>query len=132
MAEQKSRLVLEIDSRDAEQKATDINKALEALEALGLPTQRAMTKAASGIDGVGKSSTKTTGAIDGLSDSSDKVAESSLKVGETAAEASARLLAMAKRSLETSDYVKSLSASTTQAGNSFDYAADKAERLSGA
>lgn len=130
MAEQKSRLVLEIDSRDAEQKATDINKALEALEALGLPTQRAMTKAASGIDGVGKSSTKTTGAIDGLSDSSDKVAESSLKVGETAAEASARLLAMAKRSLETSDYVKSLSVSTTQAGNSFDYAADKAERLS--
>ncbi|WP_300727474.1 phage tail length tape measure family protein [Pseudomonas sp.] len=130
MAEQKSRLVLEIDSRDAEQKATDINKALEALEALGLPTQRAMAKTASGIDGVGKSSTKTTGAIDELSESSDKVAESSLKVGETAAEASTRLLAMAKRSLETSDYVKSLSVSTTQAGNSFDYAAEKAERLS--
>lgn len=130
MAEQRSRLVLEIDSRDAEQKAADTRKSLEALEAIGIPTQRAMSKAASGIDEVGKSSAKTAGAVDDLSDSSSRNTSSSQKVGETAAEASARLLAMAKRSIEASDYLKSLSGSTEKAAVSFDYAADKAERLS--
>jgi lambda family phage tail tape measure protein len=52
---QTSRLVLEIDSRDAEKKAADTREALEELEALGVPTQRAMAKAAAGINETGKS-----------------------------------------------------------------------------
>lgn len=52
---QTSRLVLEIDSRDAEQKAADTRKALEALEGAGLRVKPAMDKAGSGIDGAGKS-----------------------------------------------------------------------------
>ncbi|WP_456254880.1 phage tail tape measure protein [Pseudomonas iridis] len=52
---QTSRLVLEIDSRDAEKKAADTREALEELEALGIPTQRAMAKAAAGINETGKS-----------------------------------------------------------------------------
>lgn len=57
---QTSRLVLEIDSRDAEQKAADTRKALEALEGAGLRAKPAMDKLAEGIDGVGDSS-QTTG-----------------------------------------------------------------------
>lgn len=53
---QTSRLVLEIDSRDAEQKAADTRKALEALEGAGLRAKPAMDKLADGIDGVGQSS----------------------------------------------------------------------------
>lgn len=53
---QTSRLVLEIDSRDAEQKAADTRKALEALEGAGLRAKPAMDKAAKGIDAVGDSS----------------------------------------------------------------------------
>ncbi len=53
---QTSRLVLEIDSRDAEQKASDTRKALEALESAGLRVKPAMDKAGNGIDGAGKSS----------------------------------------------------------------------------
>lgn len=52
---QTSRLVLEIDSRDAEQKAADTRKALEALESAGLRVKPAMDKAGSGMDGAGKS-----------------------------------------------------------------------------
>lgn len=56
---QTSRLVLEIDSRDAEQKADDVRKALGALEAVGLRVKPAMDKAGAGIDKVGESSEKT-------------------------------------------------------------------------
>ncbi|WP_047711304.1 phage tail length tape measure family protein [Pseudomonas lactis] len=56
---QTSRLVLEIDSRDAEQKAGDVRKALGALEAVGLRVKPAMDKAGAGIDKVGDSSEKT-------------------------------------------------------------------------
>lgn len=52
---QTSRLVLEIDSRDAEQKAADTRKALEALEGAGLRVKPAMDKAGSGMDSAGKS-----------------------------------------------------------------------------
>ncbi|WP_395603742.1 phage tail tape measure protein [Pseudomonas sp. B21128] len=52
---QTSRLVLEIDSRDAEKKAADTRQALEELESLGIPTQRSMAKAAAGIGDSGKS-----------------------------------------------------------------------------
>jgi len=57
---QTSRLVLEIDSRDAEQKAADTRKALEALEGAGLRAKPVMDKLAGGIDSVGQSS-ETTG-----------------------------------------------------------------------
>jgi len=57
---QTSRLVLEIDSRDAEQKAADTRKALEALEGAGLRVKPAMDKAGDGMEGAGKSAEKTT------------------------------------------------------------------------
>ena len=56
---QTSRLVLEIDSRDAEQKAADTRKALEALEGAGLRAKPVMDKLADGIDSVGQSSKAT-------------------------------------------------------------------------
>jgi lambda family phage tail tape measure protein len=56
---QTSRLVLEIDSRDAEQKAADTRKALEVLEAAGLRVKPAMEKASQGLDKVGDSSEKS-------------------------------------------------------------------------
>ncbi|WP_224450797.1 MULTISPECIES: phage tail tape measure protein [unclassified Pseudomonas] len=55
---QTSRLVLEIDSRDAEQKAADTRKALEALENVGLRVKPAMDKAGNGMEGAGKSADK--------------------------------------------------------------------------
>ncbi|WP_236169786.1 phage tail tape measure protein [Pseudomonas atacamensis] len=57
---QTSRLVLEIDSRDAEQKAADTRKALEALENAGLRVKPAMDKAGNGMEGAGKSADKAT------------------------------------------------------------------------
>jgi lambda family phage tail tape measure protein len=57
------------------------------------------------------------------------MATAGAKVGETAEQASARLLAMAKSSLDASDYVKSLSASTTAASAAFDEAGGKAASL---
>jgi phage-related minor tail protein len=55
---QTSRLVLEIDSRDAEQKAADTRRALEALEDAGLSIKPAMDRAGAGLESVGKSATK--------------------------------------------------------------------------
>lgn len=126
---QTSRLVLEIDSRDAEQKAADTRKALEALESVGIPTQNSMKKAASGIDDVGKSSAKTAGSVDGLSESSNKAGASNKKAVESYAEARARIEAVAKSSLEASTYLNSLSTSTAKAGGSFDSASGKAKSL---
>ncbi|MGY2685101.1 phage tail length tape measure family protein [Pseudomonas tolaasii] len=127
---QTSRLVLEIDSRDAEQKAADARKALEALEAVGIPTQNSMKKAASGIDDVGKSSSKAVSSIDELSESSGKSGASSKKAAESYAEARARIEAIAKSSLDASAYLKTLSSSTEKTGASFDSAASKAASLS--
>ncbi|UXV21073.1 phage tail length tape measure family protein [Pseudomonas fluorescens] len=126
---QTSRLVLEIDSRDAEQKAADVRKALEALESAGIPTQNSMKKAASGIDDVGKSSSKAVGSVDDLSESSNKAGASSKKAGESYAEARARIEAIAKSSLDASTYLNSLSTSTVKASGSFDAAAGKAKSL---
>jgi len=55
---QTSRLVLEIDSRDAEQKAADTRRALEALEGAGLRIKPAMDKASDGLEEVGQSADK--------------------------------------------------------------------------
>lgn len=60
---QTSRLVLEIDSRDAEQKAADTRKALEALEDAGLKTKPAMDKLGTSLDGMGKSADKSTKSV---------------------------------------------------------------------
>lgn len=126
---QTSRLVLEIDSRDAEQKAADTRKALEALESVGIPTQNSMKKAAAGIDDVGKSSAKAVSSVDGLSESSNKSGASSKKAMESYAEARARIEAIAKSSLDASTYLNSLSTSTMKASGSFDSAAGKAKSL---
>ena len=130
MAEQKSRLVLEIDSRDAEQKAADVRKALGALEDAGIRVKPAMDKAGAGIDGVGKTASKAGESLGQLGKSADGSAKSTASSSESYAEASTRLLAMATNSLQASDYVKALSASTSAASVSFDAASDKVRSLS--
>lgn len=125
MAEQKSRLVLEIDSRDAEQKAADVRRSLVALEDAGIRIKPAMDKAGAGIDGVGKTATKAGESLGQLGKSADGSAKSTASSSESFAEASTRLLAMATNSLQASDYVKSLTASTSAASVSFDAASDK-------
>ncbi|MES2868953.1 MAG: phage tail length tape measure family protein [Pseudomonadota bacterium] len=130
MAEQKSRLVLEIDSRDAEQKAEDVRKALGALEDAGIRVKPAMDRAGAGIDGVGKTASKAGESLGQLGKSSDGSAKSAASSSESYAEASTRLLAMATNSLQASDYVKALSASTSAASVSFDAASDKVRSLS--
>jgi lambda family phage tail tape measure protein len=55
---QTSRLVIELDSRDAEAKAADTRKALEALEDAGLSIQPALNKAGAGMESMGKSAEK--------------------------------------------------------------------------
>lgn len=60
---QTSRLVLEIDSRDAEQKAADVRKALGALEDAGIRIKPAMDKAGAGLDGLSSSSDKATKSV---------------------------------------------------------------------
>lgn len=57
---QTSRLVLEIDSRNAEQKAADTRKALEALEGQGLRTPASLRKTSDSIQQVGASSVEAT------------------------------------------------------------------------
>lgn len=129
MAEQKSRLVLEIDSRDAEQKAADVRKALGALEDAGVRIKPAMDKAGAGIDGAGKSASKAGESLGHLGKSIDGTAKSAVSSSESYSEASTRLLSMAKSSLQASDYIKSLSASTSAASVAFDAASDKTRNL---
>lgn len=126
---QTSRLVLEIDSRDAEQKAEDVRKALGALEAVGLRVKPAMDRASSGIDGAGNSASKAAGSIDDLSQSSNKSNATTKKTAETFEQARGRLVEMAKSSLQASEYIKAMSASTERAGAVFDVAGTKASSL---
>lgn len=60
---QTSRLVIELDSRDAEAKAADTRKALEALEGAGLSIQPALNKAGAGMESMGKSAEKATKSV---------------------------------------------------------------------
>lgn len=126
---QTSRLVLEIDSRDAEQKAEDVRKALGALEAVGLRVKPAMDQAGVGIDGAGNSARKAAGSIDVLAESSEKSGTSTKKAAETYDQAKGRLVEMAKSSLQASEYIKAMSASTEKAGSVFDVAGSKASNL---
>lgn len=69
---QTSRLVIEIDSRNAEQKAADVSKALEALESAGLSIKPAMDRAGSGMEGLSKSSEK---AKESVQDQREQIAQ---------------------------------------------------------
>jgi lambda family phage tail tape measure protein len=65
---QTSRLVIELDSRDAEAKAADTRKALEALEDAGLSIQPALNKAGAGMEKMGKSADKATKSVSAEAD----------------------------------------------------------------
>lgn len=70
---QTSRLVLEIDSRNAEQKADDVRKALGALEAAGLRVRPAMEKAGAGMESIGKGAEKATKSVQDQRDEIDQL-----------------------------------------------------------
>lgn len=65
---QTSRLVIELDSRDAEAKAADTRKALEALENAGLSIQPALNKAGAGMESMGKSAEKASKSVQSETD----------------------------------------------------------------
>lgn len=65
---QTSRLVIELDSRDAEAKAADTRKALEALEDAGLSIQPALNKAGAGMESMGKSADKASKSVQSEAD----------------------------------------------------------------
>jgi hypothetical protein len=65
---QTSRLVIELDSRDAEAKAADTRKALEALEDAGLSIQPALNKAGAGMESMGKSAEKASKSVSAEAD----------------------------------------------------------------
>lgn len=65
---QTSRLVIELDSRDAEAKAADTRKALEALEDAGLSIQPALNKAGVGMESMGKSAEKASKSVQSETD----------------------------------------------------------------
>ena len=70
---QTSRLVLEIDSRNAEQKADDVRKALGALEAVGLRVRPAMEKVGAGMESIGKGAEKATKSVQDQRDEIDQL-----------------------------------------------------------
>ncbi|MFL8988689.1 phage tail length tape measure family protein [Pseudomonas sp. QLc11A] len=70
---QTSRLVIELDSRDAEAKAADTRKALEALEDAGLSIQPALNKAGAGMETMGKSAEKATKSIENEADELERL-----------------------------------------------------------
>lgn len=63
---QTSRLVLEIDSRNAEQRASDTRKALGALEDQGLRTPASLRKTSDSIQQVGNKSSEATPKVSGM------------------------------------------------------------------
>ena len=70
---QTSRLVIELDSRDAEAKAADTRKALEALEDAGLSIQPALNKAGAGMEKMGKGAEKATKSIENEADELERL-----------------------------------------------------------
>jgi len=70
---QTSRLVIELDSRDAEVKAADTRKALEALEDAGLSIQPALNKAGAGMEKMGKGAEKATKSIEDEADELERL-----------------------------------------------------------
>ena len=70
---QTSRLVIELDSRDAEAKAADTRKALEALEDAGLSIQPALNKAGAGMEKMGRGAKKATKSIEDETDELERL-----------------------------------------------------------
>jgi hypothetical protein len=70
---QTSRLVIELDSRDAEVKAIDTRKALVALEDAGLRIQPALSKAGAGMEKMGKGAEKATKSIEDEADELERL-----------------------------------------------------------
>jgi lambda family phage tail tape measure protein len=70
---QTSRLVIELDSRDAEAKAADTRKALEALEDAGLSIQPVLNKAGAGMEKMGKGAEKATKSIEDEADELERL-----------------------------------------------------------
>jgi lambda family phage tail tape measure protein len=70
---QTSRLVIELDSRDAKAKAADTRKALEALEDVGLRIQPALNKAGAGMEKMGKDAEKATKSIEDEADELERL-----------------------------------------------------------
>jgi len=70
---QTSRLVIELDSRDAEAKAADTRKALEALEDAGLRIQPALNKAGAGMEKMGKGAEKASKSIEDETDELERL-----------------------------------------------------------
>lgn len=70
---QTSRLVIELDSRDAEAKAVDTRKALVALEDAGLRIQPALNKAGAGMEKMGKGAEKATKSIEDETDELERL-----------------------------------------------------------
>ncbi|WP_323600618.1 phage tail length tape measure family protein [Pseudomonas putida] len=146
---QTSRLSIEIDSRNAEQKAVDVQKALEALEDAGLSIKPAMEKAGAGMESMGKSadgaaksvsagaagiessSKKTTAAIKEQVSASDAVTKSfrDLYGGTSALEAgmfslgnsikNGSFISSLKATKEAEAWLESLNATTKESGKVF-------------
>jgi phage-related minor tail protein len=70
---QTSRLVIELDSRDAEVKAADTRKALEALEDAGLSIQPALNKAGASMEKMGKGAEKAAKSIEDEADELERL-----------------------------------------------------------
>lgn len=146
---QTSRLSIEIDSRNAEQKAVDVQKALEALEDAGLSIKPAMEKAGAGMESMGKSadgaaksvsagasgiessSKKTTAAIKEQVSASDAATKSfrDLYGGTSALEAgmfslgnsikNGSFISSLKATKEAEAWLESLNATTKESGKVF-------------
>lgn len=96
MAAQTSRLVIELDSRDAEAKAADTRKALEALEDAGLRVQPALNKAGDGMESMGKRSDKATKSVQEQRDEIDQLLGSINPLARKMNELEKQELALAK------------------------------------
>ncbi|CAN2967424.1 phage tail tape measure protein [Pseudomonas fluorescens] len=107
---QTSRLVLEIDSRDAEQKAADTRKALEALEGVGLRVKPAMEKAGAGMESIGKGAEKATKSVQDQRDEIDQLLGSINPLTRKMNELEKQELALAKAhkagKIETDTYIE--------------------------
>lgn len=70
---QTSRLVIELDSRDAEQKAVDMRKALEGAEKAGASLNPALKRTSDAMQDVGKSADKATKSIEDEADELERL-----------------------------------------------------------
>ncbi|MBK5518427.1 phage tail length tape measure family protein [Pseudomonas sp. TH10] len=93
---QTSRLVLEIDSRDAEQKAVDMRKALEGAEKAGVSLQPALKRTSEGMKDVGKSADEAAKSIEDERDEINALLNSINPLNKKMNELEAQEIALAK------------------------------------